>query len=98
MIIEPFMTQGAIPPTVSSVHDQVSISLPLVRSKHACSKLSECFDYCVIIVCASLDTTHQLIASTVHQGGLHIMDFKHIGGEQGDVGVVILSSRVVGPL
>ncbi len=65
----------------SSVHDQVSVSLPLIGSERACSKLSECFDYCVIIVCASLDAFHQLIASAVHQGGLHIMDFEHIGGK-----------------
>src|SRR5258708_1875442 len=34
----------------SPVHDQVSVSLPLVQSKCACSKLSEGFDYCIIII------------------------------------------------
>ena len=51
---------------MSPVHDQVSISFPFIRSEHACSKLLEHFDYCVIIVHASPDTFHQLIASTVH--------------------------------
>src|SRR5258708_22899707 len=50
----------------SPVHDQVSISLPLVQSKHACSKLSEGFDYCIVIVCTSPDVFHQLVASTIH--------------------------------
>src|SRR5258708_27495439 len=50
----------------SPVHDQVSVSFPFIRLEHACFKLSEHFDYCVIIVHASLDTFHQLIASTVH--------------------------------
>src|SRR5260370_39145557 len=50
----------------SPVCDQVSVSFPFIRLEHACSKLSEHFDYCVIIVHASPDTFHQLIASTVH--------------------------------
>ncbi len=66
---------------MSSVHDQVSVSLPLIGSKRACSELSECFDYCIIIVHAPLDAFHQLITSAVHQGGLCIMDFEHIGGK-----------------
>src|SRR6266436_3977506 len=53
---------------VSPVHDQVSVSLPLIRLKYACSKLSEGLDYCIVIVHASLDAFHQLIASTIHQG------------------------------
>src|SRR5258707_11150156 len=51
---------------MSPVHDQVSISLPLVQSKHACSKLSEGFDYCIVIVCTSLDAFYQLVASAIH--------------------------------
>ena len=50
----------------SPVHDQVSVSLPLVQSKHACSKLSEGFDYCIIIVHTSPDAFYQLIASAIH--------------------------------
>jgi len=50
----------------SPVHDQVSVSLPLIQSKHACSKLSEGFDYCIIVVCTSPDAFYQLIASTIH--------------------------------
>src|SRR5258707_2054964 len=34
----------------SPVHDQVSISLPLIQLKCACSKLSEGFYYCVMVV------------------------------------------------
>src|SRR5258708_8790509 len=48
------------------VHDKVSVSLPLVQSKQACSKLSEGFDYCIVVVCASLDAFYQLVASTIH--------------------------------
>src|SRR5258708_34394857 len=51
---------------MSPVHDQVSVSLPLVQSKRACSKLSEGFDYCVVIACTSPDPFHQLITSTIH--------------------------------
>src|SRR5258705_9367735 len=50
----------------SPVHDQVSISLPLIRSKCACSKLSEGFDYCIIIVCTSPDAFYQLVTSAIH--------------------------------
>src|SRR5258705_6078470 len=50
----------------SPVHDQVSISLPLIQSKHACSKLSEGFDYCIVVVCTSLDAFYQLVASAIH--------------------------------
>src|SRR5260221_12339072 len=51
---------------VSPVHDQVSVSLPLIQSKHACSKLSEDFDYCIVVVCTSPDVFYQLIASAIH--------------------------------
>src|SRR5258707_2914608 len=66
---------------VSPVHDQVSISLPLVRSKRACSKLLEGFDYCIVVVCTSPDVFYQLITSAIHQGCLRVMNFKHIRGE-----------------
>src|SRR5258708_1063141 len=51
---------------MSPVHDQVSISLPFIRSKCACSKLLEGFDYCIIVVHTSPDVFHQLIASAIH--------------------------------
>src|SRR5258706_4848626 len=50
----------------SPVHDQVSVSLPLVLLKRACSKLLEGFDYCIVIVHTSPDVFYQLIASTIH--------------------------------
>src|SRR5260370_39015576 len=67
----------------SPVHDQVSVSLPLIQSKCACSKLLEGFDYCIIIVCTSLDAFHQLIASAIDTGGLHVVNFEHIIGGWG---------------
>src|SRR5260221_10535004 len=63
----------------SPVHDQVSISLPLIQSKHACSKLSQGLDYCIIMVHISPDAFHHLITPTTHWGGLHVMNFEQIG-------------------
>src|SRR5258708_37903440 len=50
----------------SPIQDQVSVLFPLIRSKGACSKFSECLDYCIIVVRTSLDVLYQLIASAVH--------------------------------
>ena len=59
----------------------MSLSLPFVRSEHACSKLSEGLDHCIIVVCTSPDAFHQLITSAVHKGGLCVTNLEHLGGE-----------------
>src|SRR5258708_33761020 len=81
----------------SPIQDQVSVIFPLIRLKGACSKFSECLDYCIVIVHTSSDALYQLIASAVHYGGLCITDFEHIGGEWGDVAIVILALWVMRP-